>query len=161
MLRIYALKKIALVLGVMCLWSDATYALDKETQLEIRRLEQRIGRIVDANKQIVQDVRQLEKFSKNMLSAQDILEEKLNQLTDTVVKIQNVDIANLRAGQKGLYDQLPLFTWGEDTEECTDIGSKHQQINSVKSKDGMRTLRFLCFDGKAIHLGTEYHGLPN
>lgn len=155
------MKKLALAFGLLLSFSEAAYALDKETQLELRRLEQRVGRVMDTNKQLVQDLRQLEKFSQNMLSAQEILEDKLNQITDTIVKIQNVDIANLRAGQKGIYDQLPLFTWGEDTEECTDIGSKHQQINSVKSDDGMRTLRFLCFDGKAIHLATEYHGLPN
>lgn len=145
----------------MMMTSTIASAMDKETQLEIRRLEQRIARLTEGNQQLVQDVRQMQKSSNNLLSAQEILEHKIDQLTDTIVKMQNVDIANLRAGQKGLYDQLPLFTWGEDTEDCADIGAKHQQINSVTSEDGSRTMRYLCFDGKAIHLGTELHAIPN
>lgn len=154
------MKKLMYV--TLCLLSTVSfsYAMDKETQLEIRRLDQKVGRLMTANQQNVQDIRQLQKQTKNVIESQQILNEKMDQLTDTLVKIQNVDISNLRAGQKGIYDQLPLFTWGEDTQACEDIGSKHQQINAVKSKDGSKTMRFLCFDGKAIHLGTEYHGVP-
>ena len=154
------MKKAVLFLGLIVVTPDVAQALDKETQFEIRRLEQRIGRMHEGHQKMVQDIRSLEKAARNLSASQQLIEDKIDQLTDTIVKVQNVDVANLRAGQKGIYDQLPLFTWGEDTESCEDINTKHQQINTVKSDDGLRTLRFLCFDGKAIHLGTEFHLAP-
>ena len=144
----------------LVLLPESSFALERELETELRRVDQRMGRINAAHEQMMQHVRQLQKTADQLTESMKVLEGKVDELTDSIVKVQNVDVANLRAGQKGLYDQIPLFTWGEDTEDCTAIGTKHQQTNTVKSEDGLRTLRFLCFDGKAIHLGTEFHAPP-
>lgn len=136
------------------------FSIDKDVDIELRRLEQRMMRIYDTNQELVQQIRVLERDNASLKKVVDDFMVKYDVLNDQVTKLQNVDINNLRAGQKGLYDQIPLFTWGEDIEDCKDIETKHQQINSIKSADGTQTMRFLCFDGKAIHLGTEYHGVP-
>lgn len=135
-------------------------ALDKEVDIEIRRVEQRMMRMFDSNQQLIQDVRSLQRENEKLRTSYEDLLIKYDVLNDQVTKLRNVDINNLRAGQKGLYDQIPLFTWGEDVEDCKDIETRHQQINAIKSADGTQTMRYLCFDGKAIHLGTEYHGIP-
>ncbi|MEC8066703.1 MAG: hypothetical protein VX154_02480 [Pseudomonadota bacterium] len=135
-------------------------SLDKEVDMEIRRVEQRMMRIFDTHEQLLKDVRQLQRENERLKGEVAEMSQKYDVVNDILLKIQNVDIANIRAGQKGLYDQIPLFTWGEDTEDCKDIETKHQQTNTQKSADGSQTLRFLCFDGKAIHLGTEYHSVP-
>lgn len=135
-------------------------ALDKEVDMEIRRVEQRMMRIFDTHEQLLKDVRNLQRENERLKEESEEMSRKYDEMNDVMLKLRNVDIANLRAGQKGLYDQIPLFTWGEDTEDCKGIETKHQQTNTQKSADGSQTMRFLCFDGKAMHLGTEYHGVP-
>jgi seryl-tRNA synthetase len=155
------MKKIALY-GVLfsTLIPMSSYALDKEVDLEIRRVEQRMMRIFDTHEQLLKDVRELQRENEQLKEQVADMSQKYDQVNDQILKFRNVDVANLRAGQKGLYDQIPLFTWGEDTEDCKDIETKHQQTNTQKSADGSQTMRFLCFDGRAMHLGTEYHGVP-
>tara|TARA_R110000868_G_scaffold189695_1_gene432842 strand:+ start:29781 stop:30251 length:471 start_codon:yes stop_codon:yes gene_type:complete len=155
------MKKITtLALTVGLLLPLQSFALDKDVDMEIRRVEQRMMRMHETNQQLLKDVRQLQRDNDVLTKQVDDMSTKYDALNDQVLKLRNVDIANLRAGQKGLYDQIPLFTWGEDTEDCADIETKHQQTNIVKSADGSQSMRYLCFDGKAVHLGTEYHGVP-
>jgi len=154
-------KTLLLVLALMGgVLSAPAFSLDVAVDKEVRRLDSRIQRVAEMTKDLQKSVRTLQRSSEKVLRKMDYLDGKFSEMTDQMVRIQNVDLANLRAGQKGLYDQIPTFTWGEDTENCEDIKTKHQQTNTVKSADGSKTMRYLCFDGKAIHLGTEYHIQP-
>lgn len=155
------MKKLVLCGVLLSVMSPLTaLALDKEVDMEIRRVEQRMMRIFDTHEQLLKDVRELQRENDRLKKEAEEMSRKYDEMNDVMLKLRNVDIANLRAGQKGLYDQIPLFTWGEDTEDCKDIETKHQQTNTVKSADGTQTMRFLCFDGKALHMGTEFHGVP-
>ncbi|MFT7432664.1 MAG: putative RNase H-like nuclease (RuvC/YqgF family) [Alphaproteobacteria bacterium] len=154
------MKKIICLSLMLVSSAVPSFALDKDVDMEIRRVEQRMMRMFETNKQLLQDVRDLQRKNDKLTKGFEDVSMKYDALNDQVLKLRNVDIANLRVGQKGLYDQIPLFTWGEDTEDCADIETKHQQINTQKSADGSQTMRFLCFDGKAVHMGTEYHGVP-
>lgn len=145
----------ATALGLLLLASFPAHAVDREVEIEMRRIEERVQRTDEINKQLLQDMRQIQRYVQRLEEQNKELKGKIEDLTDSVIKIKNIDISNLEAGQKGLYDQVPNFTWGQDTEACDTLEAKHQQIEAVKSEDGTRTLRFLCFDGKALHLGTE------
>lgn len=148
------------VLGASTLISSHSFAMDKETVLAISGLQERFERVVQMNEQLLKDIRDLQRNVDHLYKMNEEKDKKIADLLDQVLKIENVEVSNLKAGQKGLYDQVPAFTWGQTTRNCESIGSKHQQIEMVKSEDGSRTLRFLCFDGKAIHLGTEINTPP-
>jgi len=158
------MKKTMFLTGVlvatMVVSAVPSFALDKEVGIEFRRVEQKLARVTQSNEQLQKDVRQIQKKMGEVLKSYEELQAKYDNLLDATLKIENVDVANLRAGQKGLYEQITEFTWGEDTEDCDAIGAKHQQVEAVKSKDGSRTLRFLCYDGKTLHLSTEINESP-
>lgn len=154
------MKKIIVLALLLISVPTLSYSIDKDVDMEIRSVEQRMMRIYETNQQLLKDVRQLQRENETLTEHFEKVLSKYDALNDQVLKLRNVDIANIRVGQKGLYDQIPLFTWGEDTEDCSDIETKHQQTNTQKSADGSRTMRFLCFDGKAMHMGTEYHAVP-
>lgn len=59
-----------------------------------------------------------------------------------------------RAEVSNSKDNAPL-PWGEGQRDCTELGVKHQQLKVTVKPDGTRGVRFLCFDGKALHLGSE------
>lgn len=136
------------------------HAMDQEVQMEIMGLQQRFARVQELNEQLMTEVRDLQRKTDHLYKINEEQDNKYNDLVDTLLKLENVSIANLNSGQKGLYEQIPQFTWGQGAEDCPKIGSRHQQINMVKSEDGSRSMRFLCFDGKAIHLGTEINTPP-
>lgn len=147
------------VIGAVLL-STSAFAMDKATVLEIQGLNQRLDRMTQLNEQLLRDIRDLQRNVDHLYKQNEDQEKKNADMMDMLLKIQNVELSNLQAGQKGLYDQIPSFTWGEGTADCPKIGSKHQQVEMVKSEDGSRTLRFICFDGKALHLGTEINTPP-
>ena len=70
------------------------------------------------------------------------------------------DLADkIEKANKHISDETKVWNWGHLSRNCKGIG-EHQQIQSVKSSDGKLTLRYLCFDGKALHLGTEVNVAP-
>ena len=137
-----------------------SFAIEPAVELEVMGLQQRFARVMELNEQLMVDLRDLQRKVDHLYKINEDQDQKYNDLVDTLLKLENISIANLNSGQKGLYEQIPNFTWGQGAEDCPKIGSKHQQINMVKSEDGTRSMRFLCFDGKAIHLGTEVNSPP-
>lgn len=83
----------------------AALALDKEVDLEIRRVEQRMMRIFDTHEQLLKDVRDLQRENDRLKKEAEEMSRKYDEMNDVMLKLRNVDIANLRAGQKGLYDR--------------------------------------------------------
>lgn len=145
-------------------------AIDSETLIEVRRLDQNMTDLNTKMESILRDVRNLQreidKISKQSAEAAKSAEET----TDALTRTQNTDIANLvavdkqiaqrlNALAKHMEEQTPTWNWGSQTRTCDDVG-KHQQIQTVRSADGQFSLRYLCFDGRAIHLGTEVNLPP-
>ena len=149
------LKIIATAVVISTIVSTSSLALPPDVELEVRRLEQRIARVAETNEQLLKDVRLLQRSLTETTKEVEKLRNKNTEMVDAYLELQNVHIANLRAGQKALYEQIPALDWGTGEEGCADISAKHQQIETVNSADNTKVLRFLCFDGKAIHLSTE------
>ena len=140
--------------------SFSAHAMDKEAELHIRRLEDIISRVRKENSQILTDTRALQRYMEKLEKENKEINRKLQEAEDAMLKLQNTDISSLKANQQKLYDNYGLLDWGTEKRNCPGIG-KHQQVKNVQSKDGNYTLRYLCFDGRALHLGTEVHQPPS
>lgn len=160
----------ALMAGGLFGLQPQAFALDAETMTEIRRLDQRIGGFSDNIQQLMRDVRALQRETEKLQKALKATKASAKEATDTMQRMQNTDIANLIATDKQLAQRVnaiskhiegetDTWNWGTKNRSCEDIG-KHQQIQSVRSADGQFTLRYLCYDGRAINLGTEVNLPP-
>jgi hypothetical protein len=140
-------------------WAQQQTALGAQVmQDQIARDEQMIGRLQQQVQDLMQQVRELQR--QNVALAKTIQNgtDKNAALADQVQGLQNTEVLNLHAGQKQLAGQIKDIKgrmWGEGQRDCPDLGVKHQQVRVVTRPDGMKTVRFLCFDGKALHLETE------
>lgn len=161
---------LTLVAGSFFGFQPQAFALDAETMTEIRRLDQRIGGFSDNIEQLMRDVRSLQRKNDALQKELEATKASAKEATDTMQRMQNTDIANLIATDKQLAQRVNAISehiegetgtwnWGSKNRSCEDIG-KHQQIQSVRSADGQFTLRYLCYDGRAIHLGTEVNLPP-
>lgn len=146
---------VTFALGAILLIPSQAFPIDPEVELEIRRVEQQMARIAETNEQLMKDIRLLQRNLEDANKLIDTLSTKTEDTIDTLVEVKNVHISNLRSGQKSLYERLDILDWGDKKEGCKEIGAKHQQVSLVKSADGEKYLKFLCFDGKALHLSTE------
>lgn len=144
--------------------------VDRKMEIEFRRIDQRLSRLSDENERLMKDVRELQRQNADLIKRNTLLEKKANEAFDDVTRMKNTDMANLAATDKQIIAriegierhmeaQTPTWNWGSLTRDCKEIGT-HQQIQSVRSGDSKFTLRYLCFDGRAIHLGTELNQPP-
>lgn len=148
------------ILPILLLMPTMSFALsDRELNLQFSRTDQLMGRIQEDNDRLKGQVRSLERDNKNLQDALQELQYQMTQLSDDMLKFRNVELSNLKAGQTRLYDQIPVLNWGTETRACKGLG-EHQQIKVTQSPDGSHTLRYLCFDGRPLHLGTEVHSVP-
>lgn len=153
------MRKLILSFMVAVMVAPLAMAMDRETALEIRRIDQKMLSLQAQIGDLLQTFRKIERNMDSDAKQIVLINRKITDLADDLVKTQNLDIPNLQAGQKTLYDQVDVLNWGRKERECKDIG-KHQQVKAVQSDDGVYTLRYLCFDGVAIHLGTEVNQPP-
>ena len=149
-----------LALAVTLAASPLAIALDRDVETEIRRLEQRLGREQETNRQLLQDVRQLQRQMDTLIKMVEGVESKKDELADLVVNIQNVDIANLKSGQQNLYDNIDVLNWGDKQRECPEIKAVHQQIKTMMRDDDKVTTQSLCYDGKVLHLESSLNVAP-
>ena len=145
-------------------------SIDSETLREIRRLDQNMADLNDKMESILRDIREVQRSVDKAEKQSALAAKNAEETSDALTRTQNTDIANLvavdkqiaqrlNALAKHMEEQTPTWNWGSETRSCDDVG-KHQQIQSVRSADGQFTLRYLCFDGRAIHLGTEVNLPP-
>jgi len=146
------------------------HAIDSATLVEIRRLDQNMADLNTKMESILRDIRNLQREIDKISKQSAEAAKSAEQTTDALTRTQNTDIANLvavdkqiaqrlNALAKHMEEQTPTWNWGSQTRTCDDVG-KHQQIQTVRSADGQFSLRYLCFDGRAIHLGTEVNLPP-
>ena len=148
----------------------ALFALDKETRREIQRLDQRISGYADNIQQIMRNMRSIERKVESIQKDFQATKEASTTASDLTQRLLNKDIANLVSTDKQLAQRLNALTkhieeqtgtwnWGSRSRKCEDVG-EHQQIQTVRSSDDQYSLRYLCYDGRAIHLGTEVNLPP-
>ncbi len=162
---------LAVATGLLLVATPVTVsAIDADTLQEVRRIDQRISDMNSKMERILRDIRGIERKIEQASKDSKVSLETSEETADILTTIQNTDIANLIAVDKQIAqrmnalakhveEQTPTWNWGSESRSCEDVG-KHQQIQSVRSADGQFTLRYLCFDGRAIHLGTEVNLPP-
>lgn len=155
-----------MVCALFLISSEVSYALDRDVQTEISRLDAGLGRTQKQMQDLMSQLRTLERRIDGLGKKIDGMETSVSQATDDVMRIQNTSIANLAATDKQFASRMDelaskeaIFDWGTKTRDCPGIG-QNQQIQNVQSVDKKYTLRTLCFDGRAIHLGTEVNLPP-
>lgn len=153
------MKYIVLILMALII-SPSAIAMDKTSEIEVMRLENQIRKLQEVNKQLLKDMRILQRESSASKKVNDKVVKELNKMSDELLSIRNNEIANLQSSQQKLFASLPVLNWGNEERDCKSIKSKHQQIKSITRKDGAMTIRYLCFDGQVLHLGTEINAAP-
>jgi predicted RNase H-like nuclease (RuvC/YqgF family) len=124
------------------------------------RTDQMMDKLQQQILQLRSDMRDLQRQNMAMQKKVDDANAKSAGVSDQVQQFQNVNLVNVTAAQKQIVQQnndILKKLWGEGKRDCPELSAKHQQIKVLTRPDGGRTVRFLCFDGKAIHLGTEVH----
>ncbi len=131
-------------------------AMDLETEGQVRRLDAMINGMLKEVDSLQVEMRQLQRKNDALEKENKAMREELDAVNDNLLQTQNLDLSNLKAGQKQLYDMIPDLNWGAEKRNCQGIGN-HQQTKIVPSPDGKHSLKYLCFDGRALHMGTELH----
>lgn len=135
-----------------------------DMNLQLSRYDQMIDRLNKQNEQLMGEVRQLQRDNLMLKKTVDEAQSRAQNISDDMQKLQNMTVGNLQTGQKQLAERVSQLNqkttaWGDGTRDCADLKVKHQQIKVMTSPDGNRSVKFLCYDGKVLHLGTEVHDL--
>lgn len=134
----------------------------REESLQASRYEQVIGKLQQQNDDLRSDIRALQRTQATLQRAVEETQAKMQHVADETQKLGGVDVRNLASAQRQLGEKLTALSqqpqpWGDGQRDCTDIGVKHQHIKAVVKPDGSRGVKFLCFDGKVLHLGSEIY----
>lgn len=130
-----------------------------DLMVQFKRYDQLIYEMQQENERLMRDMRTMQRNNDELTKQVTDLQGRVNKFADDLLKVENIEIRNLQAGQQKLFDQLPVLNWGTEKRNCEGIGL-HQQIKNVQSEDKTLTLRYLCYDGRTLHLGTEVHAPP-
>tara|TARA_Y100001960_G_scaffold331817_1_gene430090 strand:+ start:2045 stop:2551 length:507 start_codon:yes stop_codon:yes gene_type:complete len=144
--------------------SAQDFYMQKQNEIEFKRLNQEIMRLKQENEQRAIYMRQIEQQNEALTKKLVAMNKRIDDLLDLWVNFENVSLPNLVSADKALAnrindtnnhikEQTELWNWGEMSRECKDVGT-HQQVKTVLSKDGQSSTRYLCFDGKVLHLNT-------
>lgn len=160
------MKKFYTLLAVM--FATNAYAQDfytqKQNEVEFKRIYQESAQLKKNLEKQASYIRQLEKQNNELAKQVAASSKRIDDLIDLWVNFENVSLPNLVSSDKALAErinetnnyikeQTPVWNWGEQSRECPDVG-KSQQVRTVQSNDGMASTRYLCFDGKVLHLNT-------
>lgn len=140
------------------------FYIQKQNDVEFKRLNQEIARLKNENQQQAIYLRSIEKKSLDVNKELEKMNKKIESLLDLWVNFENVSLPNLVAADKAIAnrinetnghikEQTKIWNWGEESRNCESIGT-HQQVKTVVAKDGLSVTRYLCFDGKVLHLNT-------
>ena len=159
MIRIFMMVVLALVAGHAVAQDNAKAV--REQSLQASRYELLLGKLQNQNEDLMGQVRALQRA--NDLLAKDVQASsaKSQNVADEMQRLKNTQLQNLNAAQKQLTEQVNNTAnktpWGDSQRDCNELGVKHQQIKVSLKPDGSRSVRFLCFDGKALLLGSEIY----
>ena len=151
---------------VAVLVTGGAYAQDnaravREQNLQASRYELLLGKLQSQNEDLMGQVRALQRANDALAKDVQAASAKAQNVSDEMQKLKNTQLQNISAAQKQLNDKVNNVSqktpWGELQRDCAEIGVKHQQIKVSMKPDGSRSVRFLCFDGKALLLGSEIY----
>lgn len=162
--------RLAVMLGLMVVVAGGAVAQDnaravRDASLQASRYELLLGKLQDQNEQLMQQVRALQKANDMLAKDVQASSAKSQNVADEMQRLKNTQLQNISAAQKQLADKVNNVSdktpWGEGQRDCSELGVKHQQLKVSVKPDGSRGVRFLCFDGKALHLGSEIYTVGN
>lgn len=150
---------------------DFAFYNQKQNDLEFKRLNQELAQLKQNNERIHSYIRTLERNNKDLEEKVTKAEKRVEDLIDLWVNFENVSLPNLSSADKSLAeridktnkridDQTNNWNWGELSRSCEGLGD-HQQVKTIETSDKTATIKYLCFDGKAIHLKTESNMPPS
>lgn len=157
-------------LMVMTLLGNAAMAQDdarsvRQASLQASRYELLLGKLQDQNEQLMGQVRALQKATETLAKSVEKANAQAQNVADDMQRMKNTQLQNVSAAQKQINDKIAAMTseapWGSGQRDCSEIGVKHQQIKVMMSPQGTKSVRFLCFDGKALLLGSEVYTVDN
>ncbi len=135
----------------------------REASLQASRYELLLGKLQDQNEQLMTQVRALQRANEMLAKDVQASSAKSQQVADEMQRLKNTQLQNLNAAQQQLNDKMKTVSdktpWGDAQRNCSELGVKHQQIKVSMKPDGTRSVRFLCFDGKALLLGSEMYSV--
>jgi hypothetical protein len=117
----------------------------RQFSLQMSRYEQMIGRLQQQQERLMADIRTLQRgfeATKKQAESADTTGQKLG---DQWLKFQN--------------EQDGITPWGSGQRDCPAIGAKHQELKMQLAPDGGEAVRYLCYDGKGLYLGSERYRL--
>ncbi len=133
----------------------------REASLQASRYELLLGKLQSQNEDLMAQVRALQRANDMLAKDVQAASAKSQNVADEMQRLKNTQLQNLNAAQKQLAEQITTTTsrtpWGDAQRDCSEIGVKHQQIKVTLKPDGSRSVRFLCFDGKPLMLGSEIY----
>lgn len=133
----------------------------REQSLQASRYELLLGKLQSQNEDLMGQVRTLQRANEALAKDVQAASAKAQNVADEMQKLKNTQLQNITAAQKQLNDKVNNVSdktpWGDSQRDCGEIGVKHQQIKVSMKPDGSRSVRFLCFDGKALLLGSEIY----
>ncbi len=131
----------------------------REASLQASRYELLLGKLQSQVEDLQSQVRSLQRANDALAKDVQASNAKSQNVTDEMQRLQNTQLQNINAAQKQLTEKLSNATnktpWGDAQRDCSELGVKHQQIKVIVKADGSRGMRFLCYDGKALHMGSE------
>lgn len=133
----------------------------REASLQMSRYELLLGKLQDQVESLQGQVRTLQRANDALAKDVQAANARAQNVTDEMQRLQNTQLQNINAAQKQLTEKLSNATsktpWGDAQRDCNELGVKHQQIKVILKADGSRGMRFLCFDGKPLHMGSEVY----
>lgn len=155
---------LALTLTVSTANAQDLLYIQKQNEVEFKRLNQDIARLKENLEQKDLYIRQLEVSNEKLDKKVEATNQRVNDLLDLWINFENVSLPNLISSDKTLSNrimevndhiktQTEIWNWGELSRDCPKIG-KHQQVKTVQTPDGTASVRYLCFDGRVLHLNT-------
>ncbi|TKW61636.1 MAG: hypothetical protein DI628_03140 [Blastochloris viridis] len=133
----------------------------REASLQASRYELLLGKLQTQVEDLQSQVRSLQRANDALAKDVQSSNAKSQNVTDEMQRLQNTQLQNINAAQKQLTEKLSNATsktpWGDSQRDCAELGVKHQQIKVIVKGDGSRGMRFLCFDGKPLHMGSEIY----
>ena len=132
----------------------------REQNLQMSRYEQLIGKLMDQNEKLQSDIRIMQRQQEALLKDVESANANSRNAMDEMQRLKNTNLQNVQAAQRQMAESMALVKnklWGDGTRDCADLSVKHQQIKVMMKPDGSKSVRFLCFDGKALLLGSELY----
>ena len=144
-MRALLLSSALLSLAAFTAQAQSAEVSQRQWSLQMSRYEQMIGRLQQENERLMRDIRTLQRGFEAVQKQAQAAEKASQNLSDQWLKFEN--------------EQGALVPWGTGQRACPELSAQHQDLKVQMSPDGGESVRFLCFDGKGLYLGSETYRL--